>query len=118
MTNVGVRPTVDTDGGVTVESHLLEPVGELYGADCRVEFLRMLPEKGRSAAVFVAEAEIVARHQPPGPVYLGQHDHRVYGQEKEFLCLSRWEKGQLRSVKNFVTGLGSRWTSLPFRASS
>ena len=46
VTNVGVRPTVDTDGGVTVESHLLESVGELYGADCRVEFLKMLrPEK-------------------------------------------------------------------------
>lgn len=46
VTNVGVRPTVDTDGGVTVESHLLEPVGELYGAACRVEFLKMLrPEK-------------------------------------------------------------------------
>lgn len=46
VTNVGVRPTVDTDGGVTVESHLLEPIGELYGADCRVEFLRMLrPER-------------------------------------------------------------------------
>jgi len=46
VTNVGVRPTVDTDGGVTVESHLLEPVSELYGAGCRVEFLKMLrPEK-------------------------------------------------------------------------
>lgn len=46
VTNIGVRPTVDTDGGVTVESHLLEEAGELYGADCRVEFLKMLrPEK-------------------------------------------------------------------------
>ena len=46
VTNVGVRPTVDTDGGVTVESHLLEPAGELYGADCRVEFWKMLrPER-------------------------------------------------------------------------
>lgn len=46
VTNVGVRPTVDTDGGVTIESHLLEPAGDLYGADCRVEFLKMLrPEK-------------------------------------------------------------------------
>lgn len=46
VTNVGVRPTVDTDGDVTIESHLLEPVGELYGAACRVSFLRMLrPEK-------------------------------------------------------------------------
>lgn len=46
VTNVGVRPTVDTDGGVTVESHLLVEAGELYGADCRVEFLKMLrPER-------------------------------------------------------------------------
>lgn len=27
--------------------------------------------------------------------------YRVYGREKEFLCLSRWENGQLRSIKNF-----------------
>lgn len=46
VTNVGVRPTVETDGGVTVESHLLEAAPELYGADCRVEFWKMLrPEK-------------------------------------------------------------------------
>ncbi len=46
VTNVGVRPTVDTDGSVTVESHLLESAGELYGADCQVEFLKMLrPER-------------------------------------------------------------------------
>ena len=30
--------------------------------------------------------------------------YRVYGREGEFLCLSRWEKGQLRSVKNFFGG--------------
>ena len=46
VTNVGVRPTVDTDGGVTVESHLLDQQGDLYGARCRVEFLQMLrPER-------------------------------------------------------------------------
>lgn len=49
VTNVGVRPTVDTDGGVTVESHLLESVGELYGAQCRVEFLKMLRPERRFA---------------------------------------------------------------------
>ena len=27
--------------------------------------------------------------------------YRVYGREKDFLCLSQWEKGQLRSIKNF-----------------
>lgn len=30
--------------------------------------------------------------------------YRVYGREKEFLCLSRWENGQLRSIKNFFGG--------------
>ena len=46
ITNVGVRPTVDTDGGITVESHILGQSLHLYGKDCRVEFLKMLrPEK-------------------------------------------------------------------------
>ncbi len=35
---------------------------------------------------------------------LGPGQYRVYGQEKEFLCLSRWEDGQLRSIKNFFGG--------------
>ncbi len=40
----GVWP--DAEGGVTVESRLLESAGALYGAECRVEFLKMLrPEK-------------------------------------------------------------------------
>ena len=45
VTNVGVRPTVDVAGGVTVESHLLEEAAQLYGRLCRVEFLsRLRPE--------------------------------------------------------------------------
>ena len=39
VTNVGVRPTVDENGGVTVESHLIDVNEYLYGSDCRVEFL-------------------------------------------------------------------------------
>ena len=58
VTNVGVRPTVDTDGGVTVESHLLEPIGELYGADCRVEFLKMLRPEMRFAGLEALRAQI------------------------------------------------------------
>jgi len=46
VTNVGLRPTVDADGLVTVESHLLEQELQLYGRRCKVEFLRMLrPER-------------------------------------------------------------------------
>lgn len=42
VTNVGVRPTVDRDGGVTVESYLLGFSGDLYGQRVRVEFFRRL----------------------------------------------------------------------------
>lgn len=46
VTNVGVRPTVDENGSVNVESHLLDADALLYGSECRVEFLSMLrPEK-------------------------------------------------------------------------
>ena len=42
VTNVGVRPTVEADGTVTVESHLLDQSAQLYGRHCRVEFLEFL----------------------------------------------------------------------------
>lgn len=47
VTNVGVRPTVDQQGGVTVESHLLGADRSLYGETCRVDFLRLLREEKR-----------------------------------------------------------------------
>ncbi len=42
VTNVGTRPTVSTDGGVTVETHLVDFSGDLYGQEIRVEFLARL----------------------------------------------------------------------------
>src|SRR5699024_6226689 len=47
VTNVGVRPTVDVNGSVTVESHLLDEKLGLYGETCRVEFLKMLRPEHR-----------------------------------------------------------------------
>ena len=47
VTNVGVRPTVDENGSVTVESHLLDEKLGLYGEVCRVEFLKMLRPEHR-----------------------------------------------------------------------
>ena len=38
VTNVGVRPTVSQDDRVSVESHLLDYSGNLYGRQARVEF--------------------------------------------------------------------------------
>ena len=38
VTNVGVRPTVSDAGSVSVESHLLDFTGNLYGRNARLEF--------------------------------------------------------------------------------
>ena len=46
VTNIGVRPTVSEGNRVSVESHLLDFSGNLYGRQARVEFYKFLrPEK-------------------------------------------------------------------------
>ena len=46
VTNIGIRPTVDGGGPVTVESFLLDFDGDLYGRELRVELCRFLrPER-------------------------------------------------------------------------
>ena len=42
VTNIGVRPTVRNGEKVSVESHLLDFSGDLYGQKARVEFLKFL----------------------------------------------------------------------------
>ena len=42
VTNVGVRPTFSDEGRVSVESHLLDYSGNLYGRQARVEFYSFL----------------------------------------------------------------------------
>lgn len=68
---------------------LLLPV-DCFFADCPVLLLSS------------PRAERLARNGCPIPAPgLKPGQYRVYDREKEFLCLSRWENGQLRSVKNF-----------------
>ena len=45
VTNVGVRPTVSQDDRVSVESHLLDYSGNLYGRQARVEFYAFLRDE-------------------------------------------------------------------------
>ena len=58
VTNVGVRPTVDENGGVTVESHLLDVNEQLYGKECRVEFLKLLRREMKFADLNELQAQI------------------------------------------------------------
>lgn len=58
VTNVGVRPTVSSDGGVTVETHLAGFEGDLYGAAIRVAFLRFLREETKFASTEDLHAQI------------------------------------------------------------
>lgn len=45
VTNVGVRPTVSQEERVSVESHLLDYSGNLYGRQARVEFYSFLRDE-------------------------------------------------------------------------
>jgi riboflavin kinase/FMN adenylyltransferase len=57
--NVGVKPTVESAGGVTAEVHLLDFDGrELYGQGLRVAFLRRLREERRFPSIEALRAQI------------------------------------------------------------
>lgn len=47
ITNIGVRPTFQDDGHVTVETNLLDFEGELYGTAVRVELLAFIRDERR-----------------------------------------------------------------------
>lgn len=59
VTNVGVKPTVTSDGLPLLETHLLGySGGELYGETVRVSFLRMLREERRFETVEALRAQM------------------------------------------------------------
>lgn len=59
VTNVGVRPTVDQDGRVTVEPWVLDYDGDLYGREIRVEFHARLRPERKFSGVEELKAEIL-----------------------------------------------------------
>lgn len=58
VTNVGTRPTVSTDGTVSVETYLLDYDGDLYGQRVRVEFCRRLRDERRFDSLAELKAQI------------------------------------------------------------
>jgi riboflavin kinase/FMN adenylyltransferase len=60
VTNIGVRPTVDTAGATVVETHVFDFVGDLYGESVRVSFVQRLREERKFASVELLRAQIAA----------------------------------------------------------
>ena len=58
-TNVGVRPTIN-GGGVTVEAHLLDFDGDLYGQELRLEFINHIRPEMKFAGLDALKAQIQA----------------------------------------------------------
>jgi riboflavin kinase/FMN adenylyltransferase len=47
VSNFGVRPSVGENGGLSLETHILDFSGDLYGREITVEFVRFLREERR-----------------------------------------------------------------------
>lgn len=58
VTNVGVRPTVSEGNRVSVESHLLDYEGNLYGRQARLEFHAFLRDERRFESIEALSAQI------------------------------------------------------------
>ena len=68
MTNVGIRPTVSRENTVSVESHLLDFSGNLYGRLLCLEFYDYLRPEQRFASKEALAAQIAAD---------GEHSRRI-----------------------------------------
>jgi len=60
ITNIGVRPTVDAGGRVTIETHLFNFDRDLYGASIRVGFVQRLRDERAFESVDLLTAQIGA----------------------------------------------------------
>lgn len=58
VANVGVRPTVETDGALNCETHFFADVGDLYGKTVTVFFLRRLRGEQKFADVSALQEQI------------------------------------------------------------
>jgi riboflavin kinase/FMN adenylyltransferase len=59
LTNVGVRPTFG-DGGVTVETHVLDFEGDLYGSQVELSFVQRLRDERKFADVDALREQLEA----------------------------------------------------------
>lgn len=60
MCNIGVRPTVSQDGGVTVETHIFDFDEDIYGRSISLEFLRKIRDERKFPSVADLKAQLSA----------------------------------------------------------
>src|SRR5262249_10427529 len=60
VTNVGVRPTVDNSGRVTVETHIFDFDKDLYGGSIRIGFVQRLRDERAFASIDLLKVQIAA----------------------------------------------------------
>ena len=60
VTNIGVRPTVDTSGRVTIETHIFDLEADLYGAPMRVGFVQRLRDERAFESLEALRTQIAA----------------------------------------------------------
>ena len=59
VTNVGVRPTVDSQAKANLETHIIDYEGDLYGRKIKVEFLSFVREERRFSDVGELKKQIL-----------------------------------------------------------
>lgn len=60
VTNVGIRPTVESSGRLSIETHVLAFDGDLYGQTVRLGFVQRLRDERRFETVDALRAQIAA----------------------------------------------------------
>lgn len=58
VTNIGIRPTVDQSGRVTIETHIFDLERDIYGASVRVGFVQRLRDEMKFESLDVLKAQI------------------------------------------------------------
>jgi riboflavin kinase/FMN adenylyltransferase len=58
VTNIGTRPTVDNSGQTTIETHVFEYDGDLYGTRIRLGFVRRLRDERKFESVDALQQQI------------------------------------------------------------
>jgi riboflavin kinase/FMN adenylyltransferase len=60
VTNIGVRPTVDSSGRATIETHVFNLNRDLYGSSLRIGFVQRLRDERRFESIALLKDQIAA----------------------------------------------------------